>query len=73
MLPAMTEDDLRRDFTRIDTDGNGAIDRTEFAQLIASLGLDMSEDRMYVAFQAIDIDGNGAIEFGEFAAWWKRR
>jgi calmodulin len=63
---------LRRDFNRFDTDGNGVIDETEFAALIASLGVKFTPEQVQIAFLAIDVNGNRGVEFGEFSAWWTR-
>jgi calmodulin len=69
----MSDDELKRDFERYDTDGNGRIDESEFGSLVRALGVNMSDARIAVAFQAIDVDGSGTVEFGEFRGWWKKR
>ncbi|HVU05861.1 MAG TPA: EF-hand domain-containing protein [Polyangiaceae bacterium] len=66
-------DDLRAQFDKFDTDGNGSIDEDEFAALVKSLGVSMTAEKVAVAFMAIDVDGNRNIEFGEFRAWWEKR
>jgi Ca2+-binding EF-hand superfamily protein len=72
-MPEPTPDDLRPDFNRFDTDGNGIIDEDEFAALIAALGVEFTPEQTQVAFLAIDIDGNGRIDYREFRGWWNRR
>jgi Ca2+-binding EF-hand superfamily protein len=67
------EPDLRAAFERFDRDGNGHIDEAEFAELVRSLGVQMTPEKVQIAFLAIDVNGNGRIDYGEFAAWWGRR
>jgi Ca2+-binding EF-hand superfamily protein len=67
------EPELQAAFERFDRDRNGHIDEGEFAELIRSLGVDMTPEKVQVAFLAIDVNGNERIDYGEFAAWWGRR
>ena len=64
---------LRTEFDRFDTDGNGAIDESEFGALVASLGVKFTPEQLQIAFSAIDTNGNQRIDFGEFTTWWTRR
>jgi calcium-binding protein CML len=66
-------DDLRRRFDEFDTNKDGVIDETEFAALVAALGVRFDAGQVFTAFMAIDVDGNGRIEFGEFRSWWTKR
>lgn len=63
---------LRERFDRFDADQNGAIDSSEFKNLIRSLGLSMTDTKAARAFLALDINQNGVIEYGEFHAWWTK-
>ena len=67
------EPELQAAFERFDRDRNGHIDEAEFAELVRSLGVDMTPEKIQVAFLAIDVNGNERIDYGEFAAWWGRR
>ena len=66
------ESALQAKFAGFDTDQNGFIDEAEFAELVKSLGVDMSTTAVATAFLAIDVNGNGRIEFGEFSSWWTK-
>lgn len=68
----MSDDSLRSEFQRFDSDGNGYIDEAEFGALARALGANLSPTEVAVAFLAMDSNGNRRIEFGEFAAWWKK-
>jgi len=66
-------DEILQTFLSFDRDGNGFIDREEFAELVKVAGASMNPDRVDEAFQAVDIDGNGVIDFNEFIRWWYER
>eukprot|EP01052_Picozoa_sp_SAG31_P030497 SAG31_NODE_3132_length_4639_cov_3.668502_3_plen_394_part_00 len=57
---------VRSMFDRIDSDGNGSIDRDEFKLLLAELGLFFSLEELDDSFDVIDDDGNGEVEYAEF-------
>lgn len=67
------EPELKAAFQRFDRDGSGHIDEAEFAELVRSLGVEMTPEKVQIAFSAIDVNGNERIDYGEFAAWWGRR
>ncbi|HVY30678.1 MAG TPA: EF-hand domain-containing protein [Polyangiaceae bacterium] len=69
----MTTDPLRHRFERVDTDGNGRIDETEFSKLLDALGVGYSDAQIRAAFVSIDLDSSGHIELEEFRAWWTSR
>jgi len=69
----MSEDALRRELSRFDLDGSGAIDEGELGRLLEALGVRFSLEQTHVAFAAIDVNGNRRIDFGELRAWWQRR
>jgi Ca2+-binding EF-hand superfamily protein len=68
-----TDDDLRAQFDRFDTDKSGSIDDDEFAALLVALGVNFTPERVLTAFLAIDVNGNRRIDFGEFKSWWTKR
>ncbi|MCA9526517.1 MAG: EF-hand domain-containing protein [Myxococcales bacterium] len=66
-------DELRELFDFYDRDGNGVIDRDEFARLCRALDDGFSEDELAAGLDAIDGNHNGVIEFSEFVGWWRDR
>ena len=63
-------DELRETFDYNDRDGDGLIERDEFAAMLDELEADMSEAEARVGFDEIDTNDDGRIDFGEFVAWW---
>lgn len=53
-------------------DGNGEMDISEFAYLMADLGVECSKERLNVAFNEFDTNKDGVISFSEFSAFWRR-
>ncbi len=62
--------ELRQNYDRCDSDGDGWIVQKEFSRLLQSLDSDLSEDECLLAFEATDDDGDGSISFEEFMRWW---
>ena len=62
---------LHEMFDAIDIDGNGSVDKEEFAQLIRDIGITMTEEELNETFSAVDTDGNMDIDFEEFQAFYK--
>ena len=60
-------------FGKFDADGSGAIDSSEFSNLVISLGVEFTPDECEQAIQELDIDGSGLIEIEEFVTWWVNR
>ena len=60
-------------FGKFDADGSGAIDCSEFSNLVVSLGVEFSDDECVQAIQELDTDGSGLIEVEEFVNWWVNR
>jgi Ca2+-binding EF-hand superfamily protein len=73
--PPPVIDKLRAEFKRFDTDGSGAIEYEEFAQMMYTLlkcknDGDMSEDRLQRFWAEIDGDGSGEADFTEFCEFY---
>lgn len=62
----LTEAEMRTAFDRIDTDGSGAISKSELASAVAALGIVRSEAELADVVMEIDADVSGEIEFSEF-------
>nr|CDS34248.1 calmodulin [Hymenolepis microstoma] len=61
-----TEEDLKKMFKEVDTDGNGIIDFDEFLGLMTMRAIkSSSEDSLMPAFKVFDRDGNGFITLSE--------
>jgi len=65
--------EIREIFSHYDADGNGTIERSEFANLLRALDADMSEEEVSAGLEALDDNHNGRIDFDEFVAWWGDR
>ena len=66
-------DELREDFDYNDANGDGRLDRDEFAQFMRGLEAGASREQVAIGFDDIDRDNDGYIEFEEFVAWWESR
>lgn len=62
--------ELRENYDRFDSDGDGWIVLKEFAHLLQLLDADLSKDECALAFESADEDGDGSISFEEFMKWW---
>ena len=60
-------------FSKFDADQSGAIDCSEFSDLVASLGVEFSPKECEQAIQELDTDQSGLIEVEEFVNWWVNR
>jgi hypothetical protein len=56
---------------QIDVDGSGALDRSEVAQVLESMGRPIDDAGLDAAMFDIDVDGSGEVEFAEFLEWWQ--
>jgi len=65
--------DLDAAFRRVDTDGNGHIDRGELQAACASLGLPSSDDYVDEVIRGYDVDGDKTISKKEFVGFIKQR
>mmetsp|Transcript_986 Transcript_986/g.1285 ORF Transcript_986/g.1285 Transcript_986/m.1285 type:complete len:283 (-) Transcript_986:179-1027(-) len=57
-------------FSNYDTDGDGCISPSEFAVLLADLGMELDDRYTLKAFHVIDTDDDRRISFEEFSHWW---
>jgi Ca2+-binding EF-hand superfamily protein len=62
--------ELRQNYDRFDSDGDGWIVEKEFSRLLQLLDSDLSNDECMLAFESADEDGDGSISFEEFMKWW---
>ena len=60
-------------FREWDVDGNGSIDRDEFARALAVLGLEPDARNAVALFDALDDDKSGSLEFSELNARLRQR
>ena len=63
-------DEMLTFFTNFDSNNNGVLDFSEFAELIRSLGLNLDNEKLKAGFNKIDTGNNNVINFEEFMAWW---
>ena len=62
---------LQEMFELYDEDGSGAIDKAELAQLMATLGYDLTDEELSAMIAEVDVDGDGDIDYEEFLAMFK--
>ena len=63
-------EELQEFFVSCDTDGDGRIQKSEFAELLKNLGSEVSAEEVSIGFAEIDQDRSGTIDFEEFLAYW---
>ena len=66
-------EDMLEYFTNFDTNNNGVLEFSEFAELIKSFGLNLSDEQLQDGFNKIDTENNNMINFEEFMAWWGKQ
>eukprot|EP01043_Picozoa_sp_COSAG02_P050934 COSAG02_NODE_5295_length_4462_cov_106.834518_2_plen_802_part_00 len=59
-------------FHKIDSNGDGRIDFSEFCGSCAAVGVAKDAGALRAAFDQLDIDGGGYVRFSEFATWCAR-
>ncbi len=69
----MDIEEIRETFDYFDADGNGTIEKAEFAKLLDALGAEMEPEEVDIGFDMIDADDNQSIDFDEFIGWWQDR
>lgn len=57
-------------FNSFDKSGDGAIQASEFGDLMRALGMPLSEDRLERIIAQLDLDGDGEIRLDEFMAFY---
>eukprot|EP00951_Prasinocladus_malaysianus_P046553 scaffold646833_cov41-Prasinocladus_malaysianus.AAC.1 len=57
---------IRDVFRKLDVDKNGVVDREEFCNGVARLGMAIPSEQVERFFEHIDTDGTGAIDYVEF-------
>jgi hypothetical protein len=63
--------DMQLEFARFGANGSGAVNRREFMQLTASLGLALTKKERDKVFASLDADGSGVVTFEEFHPWFR--
>jgi Ca2+-binding EF-hand superfamily protein len=58
--------ELREVYNKLDSDGEGSIDKDEFTDCIHKLGITCTDVEAMDLFACMDLDGSGSIEFDEF-------
>lgn len=58
---------LRNAFDLIDKNGDGHLQKDEFAEGCVSMGIQLNKNELDAVFNCIDVDGSGEIDFDEFA------
>ncbi len=59
-------------FHKIDSNGDGRIDFSEFCESCKAVGVVKDTDALRAAFDQLDTDGGGHVRFSEFATWCAR-
>jgi len=54
-------------FEMFDRNGDGCVDRTEFALMMKSLGLNLTDRELVMFFDSMDDSGDGQLELKEFS------
>jgi hypothetical protein len=65
-----SEQTLRTKFHEAGTDGDGALDITQFRGLAESLGLDLTRRETEAAFAHLHKADNEKLSYQEFQSWW---
>jgi len=63
----LSDEDLRREFTAMDTSGEGSLDADELHAVFKRLGKDVKKGTVANLVRLADEDGNGTIEWDEFS------
>ena len=64
-------EEIKKDFTFFDQDGNGQIDLTEFIELLTVISPKTKASHVQEGFKLIDSNNDGYIDFEEFLEWWQ--
>lgn len=72
-LPKITEEELRRQFDRVDTNRTGQLERRDIQNACASLGLPSSDDYVSELMKQYHTRQAGAVSFHDFSAYVRRQ
>ena len=61
---------IRREFNKIDDDGNGFCDEDEVRTLFAALGLPLSDEELKEAFMTLNTAGDNRVDLNELTSYW---
>lgn len=61
---------VKNKFEIYDIDGDGVIDKEEFALIAADLCITLSEKKLDAAFDTLDVKNEGAVDFETFHTWF---
>ena len=64
-------EEIKKDFSFFDRDGNGQIDSTEFIELLTVISPKTKASHVEEGFKLIDENNDGFIDFEEFLEWWQ--
>ncbi|ETV98042.1 hypothetical protein H310_09336 [Aphanomyces invadans] len=65
-VPKVDLKSVRAAFDRMDTNGNGTLDKAEVAQALSALGQANADDEAAKWFDQVDADGSNSLSFSEF-------
>ena len=57
-------------FENFDSNHNGVLEFSEFAELIRSFWLNVDDKQLREGFNKVDTGNNDRINFEEFMVWW---
>jgi len=72
LVVSAIEGDVDKTFDKIDTNGNGSIDKSELGMLFEALGLTPSKSELDAALDSIDTSHDAQITKDEFVAWYSK-
>jgi hypothetical protein len=61
---------IRREFNKIDADGNGFCDEGEVRELFRALGLPLSDEECREAFMTLNTAGDNRVDLDELTSYW---
>lgn len=61
--------ELKQTFDLFDSDRNGSLSHDEIANVLRSLGMNLSDEDLQSVFVSIDKNSSNAIDFSEFSDW----
>lgn len=64
------ENGVKRFFDKVDTSGDGRLDKEEVHELFRRLELDLNPKQFNTCFDELDRNGTGTVDFVEFSWWW---